>query len=261
MRKAAVRGIEMAYDDVGAGPIVLCVHGFPLSHRLWLPTAERLSKSFRFLMPDLRGFGDSTATADASMSDYADDLAAFLDALRIDGPVDVMGLSMGGYIVFEFVRRHAAKAKALVLADTQAGSDTPEKAKFRLDAADKVLAEGLRFVVDSMTPNLFAPDASSMLVNEWRDIMLATDPRGAAAAMRAMASRADSTTTFAAIHQPTMVVVGEHDAITPPDVARVMADGIAGATLEVIPAIGHMSPVEAPDAYASIVGEFLEKLN
>lgn len=250
----------MAFEDVGHGPIVLCVHGFPLSHKLWMPTAERLSSRFRFLMPDLRGFGATSVSAKALMSDYANDLAAFLDALRIDGPVPVMGLSMGGYIVFEFVRCHAERVRALVLADTQAGADTPDKAKSRLDAAEKVLDEGLQFVVDSMTPNLFGPDAPRRLVDDWRDIMLATDPRGAAAAMRAMADRADSTTSFPSIDQPTLVVVGEHDAITPPDVARVMSNGIAGAALDVIPHVGHMSPVEAPDAYAKIVGDFLSRV-
>lgn len=261
MKKTPIRGIDIAYQDIGTGPVVLCVHGFPLSHRLWLQTAERLSDRYRFLMPDLRGFGDSGVTEKATMSDYADDLAALLAAEDVAEPVVIMGLSMGGYVVFEFVRRHKSLARALILADTQAAPDSDEKARSRREGAAKILAEGNAAIVDAMLPNLFAPDAPKALVDEWRDIMLETNPRGTAAAMHAMADRADSMTTFEAINVPTLVVVGEQDAITPPDVARVMSSGIRDAELEIIPSIGHMSPVEAPDEYARIVGAFLDSLN
>ncbi|HPF37410.1 MAG TPA: alpha/beta hydrolase [Phycisphaerae bacterium] len=259
MNTLSVRGIEMAYSDVGAGPVVLCVHGFPLSHRLWASTAERLSNRFRLIAPDLRGFGASTATATASMADYADDLAALLDALGVSEPVVVMGLSMGGYVTFEFVRRHARRVRALVLADTQSGADTPEKAASRMEGAARVLAEGNQWVVDGMAPILFAEDAPKTLVQEWREIMLATNPQGTSAGMRAMADRIDSATTFAQIQCPTLVVVGELDAIAPPKVARIMAEGIEGARLEILPGVGHMAPVEAPYEYARIVGDFLSE--
>ena len=258
MKKATVRGTEIAYQDLGTGPAVLCIHGFPLSHQLWTPIADRLSDRFRFIMPDLRGHGQTAATPTAFMTDYADDLAALLDDLKIEEPVHVMGLSMGGYVAFEFFRRHAARVRSLVLADTQAAADTPEKAKSRSETAAKVLAQGCEFLVDAMLPNLFAADAPKETVNAWRKIMLATDPKGVAAALHAMADRIDSAPTFAQIKVPTLVVVGEHDAITPPDLARVMSDGIPNAKLEVISGAGHMSPVEAPDAYAKIVGDFVD---
>lgn len=257
MKKATIRGIDIAYESIGAGPTILCIHGFPLSHKLWLPTADRLADGYRFLMPDLRGFGASSVTPDASMADYADDLAALLDAFDGPAPVIVMGLSMGGYIAFEFYRRHTDRVRALILADTQAAPDTAEKARGRIEGARKVIDEGNQVIVDAMTPNLFAPDAPKALVDEWRDIMLATDPRGTAAAMRAMADRADSTKTFDSIKVHTLVVVGEKDAITPPEVALGMSNGIAGAKLEILPGIGHMSPVEAPDAFARTLKHFL----
>ncbi|MCA9256267.1 MAG: alpha/beta fold hydrolase, partial [Phycisphaerales bacterium] len=173
--------------------------------------------------------------------------------------VVVMGLSMGGYVTFEFVRRHARRVRALVLADTQSAADTPEKAASRMEGAARVLVEGNQWVVDGMTPILFAEDAPKALVQEWREIMLATNPQGTAAGMRAMADRIDSATTFAQIQCPTLVVVGELDAITPPKAARIMSDGIDGARLEILPGVGHMAPVEAPDEYARIVGDFLSE--
>lgn len=260
MKTASVRGTEIAHEVTGTGPVILCIHGFPLSHRLWLPTAERLADRFKFVLPDLRGLGTSPATADASMADYADDLAALLDTLSISEPVAVMGLSMGGYVAFEFFRRHTARVRTLILADTQALPDTAEKAKSRRQGAEEVLAEGNRKIVDAMTPNLFGPDTPKQLVDEWRKFMLATDPRGTAAAMRAMADRADSRPIYASINVPTLVVVGEKDAITPPDVALDMSSGIPGAKLEIIPGVGHMSPVEAPDEYARIVANFLDSI-
>ncbi len=251
---------NLAYDVIGQGPPVLCIHGFPLSRRLWFPVAEALKDRYRFILPDLRGMGESQASDEASMATYADDLVAIVDHLGERGTFTIMGLSMGGYVAFEFVRRHSTRIRALILADTRAEADAPEKAKSRLEQAEKVLLEGPDFLIDAMLPQLFSPKAPESLVQEWSAIMRATDPRGIAAALRAMAARPDSTATLAGIYAPTLVIVGQDDVLTPPWAAQLMFEGIAGARMTTIQDAGHMTPVEDPDAFVRAVAEFFEDI-
>ena len=257
MKKATINGIEMAYDVQGKGDAILCIHGFPLSHELWLPAATALGDRYRFIMPDLRGMGQSGVTDDASMQVYAEDLAALLDHLKITEPVTVMGLSMGGYVAFEFVRRYPQRVARLILADTQAGADSDQKKQERATVAQQVLQKGAYVVGDGMLPKLFAENADAALLDEWHAILNKTDPRGVAAALHAMAARPDSRDSFSDIKVPTLVVVGEQDAITPPKLAKEMADGIEGAQLEIISGAGHMAPVEAPEVFNQILAEFM----
>ncbi len=257
MNTVHVNGIDLAYEDRGSGAPILCIHGFPLSHALWLPAAEALGDRFRFIMPDLRGMGQSGVTDEASMQLYAEDLAALLDHLKIDGPVTVLGLSMGGYVAFEFVRRFPQRVAKLVLVDTQAGADSDEKKQERATVAQKVLSEGVYVVADGMLPKLFAKSADKGLLDEWHAILSATEARGVAAALHAMAARPDSRESFGDIRVPTLIVVGEEDAITPPELSREMAEGIDGARLEIVPSAGHMVPVEAPAVFNQLLADFL----
>lgn len=257
MQRLKLSDIEFKYKVHGSGPVLICIHGFPLSHELWTPLAELIGDRVRLVMPDLRGLGGSSASPTASMQTYADDLAALLDHLGIKEPVTVIGLSMGGYIALEFMRRHGDRANGLILADTRAENDAPAKAAERAQAAQRCLKEGVDFLVEAMLPNLFADDASQELKNQWRDIMSRSNPMGVAAALVAMGERPDSVPSLGSIRVPTLVIVGEKDAITPPDAARVMSDGIDGATLEILPGVGHMSAVEAPSDFARLVGAFI----
>lgn len=258
MTRAA--GCELYYEVSGQGPPVMFVHGFPLSGRMWQPIVERISGAYRCIVPDLRGHGRSSATPTADMARYADDLAAVLDADGERRPVVLVGLSMGGYIAFEFFRRHRLRVSALVLTDTRAGTDTQEARTKREETAQAVERGGSRVVADAMVDKLFAPGAAASLRSEWHKIMSHTQPMGVAAALRAMAARSDSTPTLTTIDCPVLIVVGEHDTITPPDVHREMHAAITGSRLEIIAGAGHMTPVEQPDAFAEVLTGFLTGL-
>ncbi len=258
--KAQVNGIELYYDAHGSGQPVLFIHGFPLSGRMWKDLVDPLRGRYRLIVPDLRGFGRSQVTAEASMAVCAEDLAGLLDALGEAGPAVIVGLSMGGYIAFEFFRRHRGRVRGLVLADTRAEPDTPEAARDREQSAQRVLSAGCAELADSMADKLFATDAPAALKSTWRGIMRATSPAGAAAALRAMARRADSRPTLASIDVPTLVVVGETDVLTPPSTARSIHQGVAGSRLEIIAGAGHMPPVEQPARFAAVLRAFLDSL-
>ena len=220
-----------------------------------------MKDDYRLIMPDLRGHGQSEATAEASMGQYADDLAALLDTLGQREPVVLVGLSMGGYVAFEFYRRYPARVHALVLADTRASADSEEARAGRYRSAEKALHEGSQAIADEMLPKLFAPDAPEALREEWRAIMAAMPPEGVAAALRAMAERADSTGDLRTINRPVLVIVGREDRITPVADAAAMAEEIAGAELETIPDAGHLSPVEQPARFVAVLEQFLDDLD
>lgn len=254
-----VEGVPLRYEVIGEGDPVLFVHGFPLSGEMWMPTVERL-EGVRAIVPDLRGHGASGTSPEADMGRYAEDLAHVLDAAGERDPVTLVGLSMGGYVALEFCRRFPARVRALVLVDSRAGADSEEGARGRLETAERVLREGSAGLAAELAEKLFAPSAPAALRERWRSIMAATPPEGVAAALRAMARRPDSFATLRELAVPLLVVVGEHDAITPPDDARRMHGAAADSRLEVVPDAGHMTPVERPERFAALLSEFLGEL-
>ncbi len=257
--------VRIAVDTIGQGAPLLLIHGFPLSRELWTPVMQPLLETAgpagrRLIMPDLRGFGASTVTETASMADYADDLVSMLDGLGITGPAAVCGLSMGGYIAFELVRRHPARVGALIIADSRAGPDTPEAAKNRRDQAAKVLSTGTSAVSDGMVQKLFAEAADQELKDQWRERMRRSPEKGVAAALLAMAERPDSMPTLATLRVPALFIVGSEDRITPVEVAAEMAETAPGGRLVEIEGAGHMTPVERPAEFAASVSGFLRPL-
>lgn len=261
MKRVHVSGIEMAVEDRGAGPAVVFVHGFPLDHAMWSAQVEGLSKRHRVLAPDLRGFGQSGATAGkVTMAQFAEDLALMLDALEVEGAVSVCGLSMGGYIAFAFWEKFRERLRSLVLCDTRAKSDTPQAAADRLAMADRVVGEGLGPVAESMLPKLLSRgtwQSRPGLVKSLREMILQARPEGVAAAARGMAERPDMTGRLGEIGCPVLVVVGAEDAISTPEEMRSIAAGIPDSRLVEIPGAGHMSPMEQPEAVNRAVREFL----
>lgn len=256
-----VENVRLYCDSRGDGEPVLFIHGFPLTGEMWRETEERLSDRWRCIVPDLRGHGQSAASPAASMARYADDLVAVLDKLCEWRPVTVVGLSMGGYIAFEFFRRHRGRTRALVLCDTRATADTPEAAAQREATARNVLQKGSRLVADAMIDGLFAPQAPQTIKQRWLDLMSKNPPMGVAAALRAMAARPDSTPTLSKIDCPALLVVGREDAITPVARTEEMKRAIPGARIEIVEGAGHMTPVEQPDAFTNVLREFLISLN
>ena len=256
----AVPGATLAVQEHGEGPPALFVHGFPLSAAMWRPVGERLARvGSRVLAPDLRGFGASQGAPAPDLAVHVEDLVALLDALGLDEPVPWIGFSMGGYVCLEAWRRHPERIGALGLIDTRAAADDAAGRQAREATATAVQAKGSHVVADAMIEKLFAPEAPQALRAMWHERMRSAAPEAVAAALRAMAARADSTGLLATIDVPTLVLVGAQDVITPPRDAEALAAGIQGAGYAVIPAAGHMAPVEQPEAVATHLEAFLKR--
>ncbi len=264
INKLSIRGCQYAYLQQGQGIPWLFIHGFPLDHRMWLPVVERMRSAVRAIVPDLRGFGQSEAAGElVTMADFADDLAALLDALNIQQPAVICGLSMGGYIAFEFYFRHKSRVAGLVLCDTRAAADTPEMAQLRQATAERVLKEGPAFLAETMLPRLLAPatfQEQPALAEQLRQQIQAAHPQGVAAAARGMAQRRDMQPLLSQIACPSLVLVGSEDVISPPAEMRAIAQGIPNAQFVEIAQAGHMAPLENPGLVTAAFLEFLDQV-
>jgi pimeloyl-ACP methyl ester carboxylesterase len=265
-----VNGTRLACFDRGQGhaTTLLLIHGFPLDHRMWTAQLAGLSAQARVLAPDLRGFGRSAAplAGPLTMDQHADDLAGLLDHLGI-GRAVVAGLSMGGYIAFAFWRRHAARVQALVLADTRAEGDSPQAQANRNASAARVRESGVAAIVGDMLPRLLAPAtlagasvANPRLAERMRAMMTGQPAETVIAALAGLRDREDSRPTLPTITVPALVLVGEHDALTPPADAAILAAGIPAGRLVVISGAGHMSSMENPRAVNAALRNFLRAI-
>lgn len=260
-----VDGSPVHYLEAGTGgtPLVL-LHAFPLHAGMWAPQLACLSSGRRVIAPDLRGFGGSGAPEEISgysMVGYADELAGFLDGLGLDRVV-LGGLSMGGYVAFAFLRQYADRVTGLVLADTRAAADTAEVLGRRSDQQEQVARAGTTALIEVLLAGLLCDHTLARrpeLVEQVRRLM-ANPVAGYIGALDAMKHRPDATGELASISVPTLVVVGEDDALAPPAVARAMHESIPGSQLAILPRAAHLSNLEAADEFNAAVADLLERV-
>lgn len=274
---------ETGPREVATRGSVVFIHGFPFDGSMWEPQLPALPEGWRGLAPDLRGFGRSPLAADSgdvptgkkiggriaradepvlTMARLADDIAALIEA-QVGGGAVVCGLSMGGYVAFSLLRRRPDLVRGLVLADTRAAADSDEGRENRMRMARTVRESGTRPIATAMVPDLLAPSTRENapdIPDAVRAMILGAPPATVVAALAGMAARPDSTGELAGIAVPTLVVVGEEDAITPPTDARAMAEAIPGAVLRTIPNAGHVSSLENPAAFNTALRELLGRV-
>jgi 3-oxoadipate enol-lactonase len=261
--KASIHGSIIAYEDVGQGEPVLLLHGFPLDHHMWDEQITVLKDNYRVIAPDLRGMGNSDVPITAiSLDQYADDILALLDQLEI--PTAILGgFSMGGYIAFSLLRKAPKRFKAVVLADTRPEGEPQEGRKNRLNMAASIYDKGSAAARVAMLPKLLTEQTQKNkpeLVDKLTSTMDAMKPEGLIHACIAMAFRKDSVSLLPLIQVPTLLIVGEKDAITPPAVMKKMADQIPQSHFVQIPDAAHLTPLESPDKFNHALLTFLQGL-
>ena len=259
-----VNGVRLSVESRGEGRrAILFIHGFPLDRSIWHPQLSALT-GWQGIAPDLRGMGRSEAPEGGyAMGTYAEDLAQLLDALGV-GRVVLCGLSMGGYVAFEFLRRWPDRVAGLVLMDTRAEADPPEVRQGRDAMIAMVRDRGVRAVAEAMLPRLLRPGTAVTnpgLVEQVREMMAASPVAGVAGALAAMRDRPDSRPLLPTLgHLPTLVLVGEEDVLIPPEVGRAMADAIPGAEYQIIGGAGHLPTLEQPDRTVERLRRFLDRV-
>lgn len=262
-RKISVGKHQIQLLDAGQGSTVLLVHGFPLDHSMWRFQVNELAEHYRVLCPDLPGYGSSSHVVESlSLADLADILAEMLTVLGVAGSVTYCGLSMGGYIGWQFVHRYPDRVSHLIACDTRAANDSETVSRARRVAAATVRQTGSSPVADAMILKLFCPHSISTrpeIVEQTHAVIAQTDPATIANGQLAMSDRPDATKWLEQINVPSLFVVGQEDEITPPSEMRQNAELIANAEFLEITDAGHMAPLENPAIFNREILEFLRR--
>ena len=229
---------------------------------MWQAQTAAFAGHYRVIVPDLPGFGESVIGPPiATMEGYADDLAMLLDHLNVTEPVTLCGLSMGGYVALAFLRKYRPRLARLILCDTKAAADTPEKRSDRERSAQDVLDRGMDEMAQKMPSSLLGERTLAerpAIVAAVRDMIAECSRDAVAAAQRGMARRADSSDLLPAIDVPTLVLCGEEDILTPVAEMQAMANTIPQAVFAMIPLAGHLSPMENPQSVNGAIRRFLD---
>ena len=256
--------IEIFYEAKGNGYPAVLLHPFPLNHHFWDACVPALEHRYKLILPDLRGHGDSPpADGPASMERYARDLSRLCDDLKIQKAV-FAGVSVGGYILFEFWRQSRDRFAALVLSNTRAAAETPEGRANREKSIQLVQERGPSPFIEEMLPKLLGRttrETRADLVAGARAMMSRMTVAGIIAVQRGMAMRPDSIPTLKTINVPTLIIAGEEDTATPLPEAELMKKHIAGSRLEVVPRAGHYAAFEQPEYCGKLLRKFLDGLN
>ena len=251
--------LTIAFERSGDGPPLILLHGGLSDHREWRRQLDGLSEEFTVVAWDAPGCGGSSDPPESfRMPDYADCLAALIEALGLERP-HVLGLSWGSTLALELYRRRPSIPRTLVLTAAYAGwagSLPAAVVAERLRTSLRDLAQPPEHLVGAWIPTLFTERATSEMVDELEGIMSEFHPGGVRPMLHAMAE-ADLRDVLPTIEVPTLLLYGEEDQRSPLTVAEEMHSKIPGSTLVVIPEVGHQSNIEAADRFNAELRRFL----
>ncbi|MBO0911846.1 MAG: alpha/beta fold hydrolase [Acidobacteria bacterium] len=255
---------EIFYDIAGGGPPVVLLHPFPLHHEFWLPAAEFLRQRYRLIMPDLRGHGKSDlGEGPATMVKHAADVVRVMNDAGVER-ASLVGVSIGGYVIFELWRRYPERVRALVLANTKAQPDAPEARNARLQAAKEVLDRGTEPFFEGMLEKCLAETTRRLrpdLVRGALGMMRTMSAEDVAGVQHGMAERADSLAILKTINVPALIITGDEDRTTGPPEAEVMKENIPLSEMKVVAKAGHYSPWEQPEEVGRLLRQFLDSVS
>ena len=264
MQKIVSDDADIFYDVAGSGPPVVLLHPFPVNHEFWLPVTKYLASRYRLIMPDLRGHGESgLGKGPATMQKHALDVARVMTDAGVDR-APLVGVSIGGYTIFEFWRRFRDRVSGLALCNTKAPTDNADARAARLKSADEVLEHGTEPFFEGMLEKVLAETTRHSrpdLVEGALRMMRKMSAEDVAGVQRGMAERPDSLSTLKTINAPVLIITGDEDKITGVPEAELMKQNIAGSEIRVISKAGHYSPWEQPELAGKLIRNFLDSLS
>jgi pimeloyl-ACP methyl ester carboxylesterase len=257
MKSIVLQGRRYAFEEVGTGTPLLLLHGFPFSSASFAPQLKAGWPHIRVIAPDHRGFGNSEPLSELStMEALALDALALLDALHIPSAY-VGGVSMGGYVSLALARLDPGRVRGLILMNTQSTADDAATQARRRAVADEVRTSGTASLVAGMMLKLFSPTTGSEVKKQVETMMQHQAPEAVALASLGMGQRTDAKDILSRFAGPVLITVGEHDAVTPVDKARVMAGLSPQAQLHIVSDAGHLANIEAPMQVNALIETFV----
>lgn len=256
-----VNNFNLSYDDVGIGQIpIIFLHGFPFDKTMWKQQLEYLKATHRVIACDIRGFGKSTdEESHLSMDLFANDLILFIDNLGLE-KVILCGLSMGGFIVLNAMKRFPSRFEALILCDTQCIADTHEAKAKRYKAIEDISEYGVTNFNEEFIKKVFHKDSITNkpeLVEQLRTVVFSNSEHIITQGLIALAERSETCSNLDAINIPTLIICGREDAVTPLDESKFMNKNIKNSVLHVINMAGHVSNLEEPTKFNKLLSDFL----
>jgi 3-oxoadipate enol-lactonase len=261
--KIEINDIELFYEEHGSptGKTIVFIHGFPFNHEMWRPQIELLRSRYRVVAYDVRGHGQSAVGDGQYMIEFfVDDLISLLDHLRVERPI-LCGLSIGGYITLRAVERHLERFRAMILCDTSSEADTNEAKLKRAATVRVVKRDGVNPFAETFVKSVFAPETFAKkpeTVQFIKRIIESTSPTGVSGTLLALAARSETTSSLSKMKIPTLIMVGEHDKLTPPSLSEMMHSKLPASELHLIPRAAHLSNLENPEEFNRHLSRFLE---
>lgn len=260
-----VNNLNLSYDDIGDGSIpIIFLHGYPFDKTMWKGQLDFLKSSYRVIACDIRGFGKSTdEESTLSIDLFGNDLIQFMDNLNIEKAI-VCGLSMGGYIALNVMKRFPSHFEALILCDTQCIADTDEGKEKRYKVIKEIEADGVTNFNEGFIKNVFHKDSitnKKELVKQLRSVVFYNSKNIITKGLAALAEHSETCSTLSEINIPTLIICGREDQVTPLAQSEYMNKHIKKSILHIIDNAGHVSNLEQPKEFNKYLGEFLTDLS
>jgi pimeloyl-ACP methyl ester carboxylesterase len=260
-----VNNITISYNDVGEGSIpILFLHGFPFDKSMWKSQLESLKSTNRVIAIDIRGFGKSTIEKiPLSIDLFCDDLIVFMNKLNIEKTI-LCGLSMGGFIALNAIKRFPDRFEALVLCNTQCIADTAAVKENRYKTIEQINLEGIAPFNEKFINSVFHPDSlinKKELVENLRTVVFANSKEILIAGITALAERSETCSILESISIPTLIISGREDVVIPFEQSQFMHEHIKGSFLKIIDNAGHVSNLEQPEEFNTQLLYFLNSLH
>lgn len=256
-----INNFNLSFDDLGEGQVpILFLHGFPFEKSMWKEQLEFLKNRYRVIACDLRGFGKSKdEESPLSIDLFADDLILFMDKLKIE-KVIICGLSMGGYIALNAIKRYPNRFEALILCDTQCIADSHKVKMKRFKTIDQINEFGVKKFNENFIKSVFYEDTKTNkpeLVEELRNVVFSNSKNSITKGLIAIAERSETCSVLNKITIPTLIICGREDVVTPLEESKFMNREIKGSILHVINNAGHVSNLEEPVKFNKLIRDFL----
>ena len=256
-----VNNVDLSYNDVGEGHIpIVFLHGFPFDKTMWQEQLDFFKSTHRVITCDIRGFGKSIdEESHLSMDLFANDLILFIDKLSID-KVIICGLSMGGYIAFNAIKRFPSRFEALILCDTQCIADSYDVKVNRYQTISDIKEFGATNFNEGFIKKVFYEKSlinKPELVEQLRNVVFANSDHIITQGLTALAERVETCSILDNISIPTLIICGREDVVTPLEESKFMNSKIKGSILHVIGNAGHVSNLEEPGKFNKYIRDFL----
>lgn len=261
----SLNNFHLSYDDFGGGSTtIIFLHGYPFDKSMWQEQLECLKVTNRVIACDIRGFGKSTdEETHLSIDLFGNDLIAFMDKLNIDKAI-ICGLSMGGFIALNVIKRFPERVEALILCDTQCIEDTVEVKENRFIIIQDINVNGVKDFNEGFIKSVFHIETynnKKELVEPLRRVVFANSEHIITMGLTALAEREETCSILGDINVPTLIICGKEDEVTPLDQSEMMHKNIKGSILHVIDNAGHVSNLEHPNEFNQLILNFLAGLN